>query len=186
MKKLMIAAAIVCAAALSQAGVVKWGSGEIAGPTAKNQVYGYLFEIEAAEYQGIIDGGYTASGEALSKYLIANYDITDKTGVGNGYSKGKATISNAGTKDATGTTETPKNMYAVLIYKDTVNDLYMGNVAMASVTSGQDYPVENLVKYIGGGASGTATAWVSDVPEPTSGLLLLLGIAGLALRRRRA
>ena len=35
--------------------------------------------------------------------------------------------------------------------------------------------------------SGSAGAWTqAAVPEPTSGLLLLLGVAGLALRRKRA
>lgn len=37
----------------------------------------------------------------------------------------------------------------------------------------------------GTASAGNAGAW-SAVPEPTSGLLLLLGVAGLALRRKRA
>lgn len=40
------------------------------------------------------------------------------------------------------------------------------------------------------GVLGTGTPWTGTgyhaVPEPTSGLLLLLGVAGLALRRKRA
>lgn len=35
-------------------------------------------------------------------------------------------------------------------------------------------------------ATQTASNWGSAVPEPTSGLLLLLGVAGLALKRKRA
>ena len=36
------------------------------------------------------------------------------------------------------------------------------------------------------GTSTTKTYFTTSVPEPTSGLLMLLGMAGLALRRRRA
>ena len=36
------------------------------------------------------------------------------------------------------------------------------------------------------GSTGSAFTLTSVVPEPTSGLLMLLGVAGLALRRKRA
>ena len=43
-------------------------------------------------------------------------------------------------------------------------------------------------KILAFGSQGTSgvTAWTAVAPEPTSGLLLLIGMAGLALRRRRA
>lgn len=41
-------------------------------------------------------------------------------------------------------------------------------------------------KVLGFGSQASATWTAAAVPEPTSGLLMLLGVAGLALRRRRA
>ena len=40
-------------------------------------------------------------------------------------------------------------------------------------------PLNSANGYAGG-------AWYTAVPEPTSGLLMLLGMAGLALKRKRA
>jgi len=60
----------------------------------------------------------------------------------------------------------------------------------ASVTTGDDGNGSFTTFGAGTIASQTAaaSAWSSagSVPEPTSGLLMLVGLAGLALRRRRA
>ena len=68
-------------------------------------------------------------------------------------------------------TETGDGYWVSDMQNININDAIKGGAA-ASLAFGD---VDNI--------SFTA---IGDVPEPTSGLLLLLGVAGLALRRRRA
>ena len=66
------------------------------------------------------------------------------------------------------------------------------NVYLTQELSHTTYTGTNAsqVKWGAQTASQTASNWTaiggSSVPEPTSGLLLLLGMAGLALKRKRA
>ena len=84
-------------------------------------------------------------------------------------------------------------IHAIMTVDGTTYEMDIGkdspfSISLAGDNTGRDTFTWAAGTY--GGLAGTATAgsagaW-SAVPEPTSGMLLLLGKAGLALRRRRA
>ena len=182
MKKLMILAAAVVATVAANAAAITWGSGTVymadSSKAGKDAVTAYLFLVDSTTYDAL---AANTTGAALSDAVYAAYGSSLGTATANKTTTAKG-IANITDPTVYGNGDTA---YAAILYID--GDNYMGNVATYTLTSDLNATVGDLSNIIGGNVAGgsTPTAW-SSVPEPTSGLLMLLGMAGLALRRRRA
>lgn len=188
MKKLIVAVAIVCVAAMSQAGTVTWGSGAIytaasasggwsttTAMSASQLVTMNVFLVDdAAEYATIaaLDqaGIYEWSKSQTADYTANNYNTAQSKYIG--------AIT---AKDTSGVASKAYNSIVVAEYTDSTlgKSFYMATAATATANQTGTAQMPNLL-------SNVANWQTTSVPEPTSGLLMLLGIAGLALRRKCA
>ena len=185
MKKLMIALAAMAMAVCANAAAVTWMSGTVLDPngaTANKSVTAYLWVIDAATYDTY---AANTTGAAMSDAIYAAYG--SKTG--DAYAsttttkKGIANLLDDSKEYAAG-----NSAYAAILYTyGSGDDLqYMGNVGKVTFESAMNVESAGMSLNLLG-TSSTPTAWsTAAVPEPTSGLLLLLGMAGLALKRKRA
>ena len=187
MKKLMIAVAVAAMAVIANAASVNWNSGTIyrasdavgttgsaaANKAGLNAVTAYLYALTADQYKAA-QGMDTAT---LYNTYIGTTATASKNSIGNGAANVIQTVG-----DASGI------HYGLVLYVDTTNanlpegkDAFVkAALATADVGGATGVTVGNMIT-----TSAVSSTWTA-VPEPTSGLLMLVGLAGLALRRKRA
>ena len=175
MKKLMIALAAVAMAFASQAASTDWK----------------LSAVDAAHNGWMC---YVMAGDTAATSFASLADIT-----GNAAGSGKVTgsmtraASGSATSDAfvagATTTSGSASYYYVIVNPD--EDSYqIGKVITTAnvydATKQQSSPGQVTTTFTNASFGDAKQFGASPVPEPTSGLLLLLGVAGLALKRKRA
>ena len=186
MKKLMFMLAAVAMVACAQAASVYWTCTYVAKGAEDYVDNGLAFFVNAAtlsqsDFLALEGKGATAISDALS-------GMYSYTGGSDGkYSVAKAdAVSNAtlGLSDATAS-----QAYLVIFDTATITDtskFYVTEVKSFDTLSGTETTSIKWGDQESRSSAGGAWASAGSVPEPTSGLLMLIGMAGLALRRKRA
>ena len=191
MKKLMIAAAIVCAAAYAQAAQVLWQS-------STGEATTYYVDADGNKLEAIDGGGAFALIKLAAADVaafqagtwegadVASYGTALQTAnPGTGKGAGKVSKTFEFTYAAGSNPISENDVLAVVLMQD-------GKYSQLVYQADESAVVDTL-KVVGlednlykGTLNFASQGNFMTVPEPTSAMLLLLGVAGLALKRKRA
>lgn len=169
MKKLIIIAAILTAAVACQAASVTW---KYTGTSSEVGYSVYLFANEvAAKYEtfAALTAASLDSATVQSKKVgpKTSYVTPETTTAGSSITKGSS-------------------LYFVIIENSSATTYKYGMVDAASYIYDPDNQESSPGALNFASAALASPGTIGSVPEPTSGILLMLGVAALALRRKQA
>ena len=192
MKKLLVAATVVCIAVVSQAAVANWKA------QAANIYDGT--GSTGSKYTGTAYFFDSAKQTQQSLYSLIcgadSFDATKATGyvasgdVSAGAISSTATVFSYGEQSESASNKNYYNFYFVLIedgkaYFSAEKRVGANATTTAATVSYGSLTTGSQTAPVSGAGFQGAGLWSETVPEPTSGLLMLLGFAGLALRRKQ-
>ena len=192
MKKLMIALAAMIIGLGAQATTVSWGVSSVKLPAADG-TYGTVSALAKVTMSVYLTDATTFAGAADSAAVLAA--VEGKTA-----DFSSATSMSSKTLTSGDTYKAGDNVYAfvVLSYTDADGQAWaVANKAQSTIAESmgiaQNATITGLNEKWGGSGdavafsgSGSTIGGYAAVPETTSGLLMLVGLGALALRRRRA
>ena len=193
MKKLMMIVAAFALAASAQAATYDWKwSSTLKNPDAaafSGTVY--LFNAQDYSQQTILTAFLANPGSYSLSGAIDSYSTSNGKGPGTAVEIPEANI---GTLRTSGDDKYVDYFYAATFKSGDDNYIFLSDTYNAAVQasqitsistslSGSSVAPEDTSSFLGG---KTWYAAPSAIPEPTTGLLVLLSIAGLALKRKRA
>ena len=187
MKKLIVATVAIAMAVVANAATISWSTpfgiadGTETGVTSATMAY--LIDSTVLSQTSIYDavmGGATLD-EAVARKTLNASALDDgslnvaKWDLGSAYAAGQSL-----------------KAYMV-VFDDNLQALYFSEEITQALHStmnrnygfSADSSIEGIAADMSGFSASTG-GWVQTVPEPTSGILLLLGMAGLALKRKQA